>query len=116
MNFSNPLFYLSLSLALTFIVAGFIQLKFPPKEINHLYGYRTKLSMKSLEHWRFAQKYSAKLMVISSVIFSLLSIVSLFLKEFEELQIILGLGLLLGLTIVGYFLTERKLKEKFGND
>ena len=45
---------------LIFLIAGYIQHRFPPKKINHLYGYRTSASMKSQESWDFAQEYSAK--------------------------------------------------------
>ena len=48
---------------LIFLLAGVIQQRFPPKKINHLYGYRTATSMKSQESWNFAQQYSAKKMM-----------------------------------------------------
>lgn len=48
---------------LIFLLAGWIQLRFPPKKINHLYGYRTATSMRNLEVWTFAQRYSAQKMM-----------------------------------------------------
>ncbi|WP_340067170.1 SdpI family protein [Ascidiimonas aurantiaca] len=33
---------------------------FPPKEINALYGYRTKRSSKNETNWRFAQRHFAR--------------------------------------------------------
>ena len=59
MTFDNPLFLIPVMTGVIFIVAGWIMMKFPPKDINSLYGYRTKNSMKNKERWAFAQKYSA---------------------------------------------------------
>jgi len=56
------------------IIAGLIQLIFPPKKINNIYGYRTPRSMKNIEGWNFAQKLSAKLMISIGVILCLLII------------------------------------------
>ena len=36
--------------------------KFPPKKINHFYGYRTRKSMRDQESWDFAQAYSSRQM------------------------------------------------------
>ena len=57
---TNPLVLILCISGLIFLLAGFIQQRFPPKKINHLYGYRTSNSMKSQESWDFAQEYSAK--------------------------------------------------------
>lgn len=38
--------------------------KFPPKEINALYGYRTKRSFKSQTHWDYAQRFVSKYWLI----------------------------------------------------
>lgn len=38
--------------------------RFPPKEINALYGYRTKQSSKSQRHWDFAQRFFSKYWLI----------------------------------------------------
>lgn len=48
---------------LIFLLAGWIQRRFPPKKINPFYGYRTSASMRNLEVWRFAQHYSAHKMM-----------------------------------------------------
>ena len=43
---NNPLFLIPALTGFIFIVAGFIQYKFPPKNINAFYGYRTNRSMR----------------------------------------------------------------------
>jgi len=47
----NPLTLILGVTGLIFYVAGYIQFKYPPKKINHFYGYRTKTSMRSQEVW-----------------------------------------------------------------
>lgn len=42
-----------------FLIVGLIFKRFPPKEINSAYGYRTSFSMKTQETWDEAQRYSA---------------------------------------------------------
>jgi uncharacterized membrane protein len=59
----NPLFITLGSCGIIFIVMGFIMSKKPPKEINHLYGYRTPRAMKNQKIWDYAQVYSAKVMM-----------------------------------------------------
>ena len=39
--FENPLVNITFLCGFLFIIAGYILLKFPPKNINSLYGYRT---------------------------------------------------------------------------
>jgi uncharacterized membrane protein len=58
--FENPLVNITFLCGLLFIIAGYILLKFPPKNINSLYGYRTSSSMENQEKWDFAQNYSSK--------------------------------------------------------
>jgi len=45
------------------LMVSFIFVKFPPKKINYIYGYRTKRSMANQEIWKVANTYSARLMV-----------------------------------------------------
>src|SRR5690606_36831666 len=62
-----------LCVGILFILAGAILYVFPPKEINGLYGYRTSSSMKNQQKWDFAQKYSAQIMMLTGLIFSLIA-------------------------------------------
>jgi len=64
MPLDNPLFLVPIITAPFLILAGFIMLKWPPKKINSLYGYRTKRSMKNQENWDFSQVLSAKKLVL----------------------------------------------------
>lgn len=80
----------------------------PPKKINYLYGYRTSNSMKNIENWNLANKYSANLMLISMLLLLLVSYI-LELLNIEATNWLIGLLLLsLGIMI---FLTEEKIKQ-----
>lgn len=46
--FENPLFLIPITSGPLFMIAGLVLLKFPPKKINSLYGYRTNSSMKNI--------------------------------------------------------------------
>jgi uncharacterized membrane protein len=110
----NPGFVILGSCGFIFFISGLIQLKFPPKDINSLYGYRTKSSMKSKEAWNFAQKYSAKISIWIGTIMILLGIVSFLFpiisNDFQVLISLLIIFISVGLLI---FSTEKKLKQKF---
>ena len=41
---------------------------FPPKEINAIYGYRTKRASKDINSWNFAQKYFSKRWILIPII------------------------------------------------
>ena len=43
--------------------AGWMIWKNPPKTINAMYGYRTKMSSLNQNTWRFAQEYAGRLWV-----------------------------------------------------
>lgn len=98
---------------LIFVIAGFIQHRFPPKKINHLYGYRTSASMKSQESWDFAQQYSAKKMIeIGSYIITLG-----LLSWIVDLQLPCPVGISITSVTVGpiimLFKVESELKKRF---
>jgi uncharacterized membrane protein len=87
----------------------------PPKTINFIYGYRTKRSMSSQEHWDFAHLYSGKLMLILGVVLFFLALLSLFVKIQLEapLSILLAVSIcIIGMAIVIYK-TEKALKNRF---
>jgi len=100
-----------LLLGLIFVLAGLGMLIFPPKKINSIYGYRTKSSMKNIERWNFAQRYSARLFILLGVIFPLTSIIGLLvnLDESTSVVIVFCLMFLFSGTII--FATEKKLKD-----
>ncbi len=46
-----------LFLSLFYIGTGALIYKYPPKQVNNVLGYRTNMSMKNEETWKFANVY-----------------------------------------------------------
>ena len=61
MGFSIYMFVCNLLIPVLMIVAGRMMWKNPPKNINGVYGYRTTMSMKNMDTWKFAHEHSGKL-------------------------------------------------------
>lgn len=61
MGFWLFLFIADLLIPATMIGFGYVFQHHPPKEINSVYGYRTSMSMKNVDTWRFAHRYCGKL-------------------------------------------------------
>ncbi len=113
MNFSNSLLLILSVTGLVFILGGYIFFKFPPKKINHLYGYRTKTSMESQEKWNFSQRYSAKEMIKQGVYMLLIGILGYFINPSENIGVPLAIGVLIFCCVTLFIKTERELKNNF---
>ena len=116
LTFDNPLFLIPSTSGLIFMLAGFIMLKFPPKKINSLYGYRTNSSMKNKERWDFSQKYSAIEMIKLAGILTLSSIIGLIYNPDGKLGMFLGLGLMILMVVFLLIRVENAIKNKFRNE
>jgi uncharacterized membrane protein len=99
-----------------FMVMGMIMKKFPPRQINGFYGYRTSSSMKSQDRWDFAQAYSANEMITLGFILLLTSPAGLALNLSEVSEIALGLGLMIMIVVLLIVRTEKAIQRKFGRD
>jgi uncharacterized membrane protein len=93
-----------------FAVAALISLKFPPKIINSIYGYRTSRSMKNQENWDFAQRFSSQLMLKQGLIMLLLAFILAVLPIPIEVATLISLLLLLTSVINLFVQTEKRLK------
>jgi uncharacterized membrane protein len=101
-----PLFIVGFVFALT----AFITLKFPPKKINSIYGYRTSRSMKNQENWDLAQRFSSQLMLKQGLITLLLALILAVLPIPIEIATLISLLLLLTSVINLFVQTEKRLK------
>lgn len=101
-----PLFLVGLA----FSIAAFITMKFPPKKINGIYGYRTSRSMKSQENWDIAQRYSSRLMLKQGLVVLAIAGLLNVLPLPEEVAAIISVALLILSVIVLFVQTEKKLK------
>ena len=110
-----PLTLLCFLLGVVFLIGAQITLRYPPKKINSLYGYRTKNSMKSQQHWDFAQRYSSIKMKALGLIYLLMGGLFYFLN-YESVAV----GLLIGITTVPPLVlllqTEKAIKTQFPKD
>lgn len=98
-----------------FCITGLITYFFPPKKINHLYGYRTTASMKSQEVWDFAQRLSSFKMMQAGIFLILVSCSKLFTNFFIEQELIVSL-VSLGIAVLFIFISvEKAIKNKFYN-
>jgi uncharacterized membrane protein len=109
----NPLFFIPTSSGLIFIIAGIILLKFPPKKINGIYGYRTSSSMKTQLRWDFAQIYSSKETIKLGFLLALFGLIGLIYHPNEKTGMILGMGFLISMVIVLLTRVEFAIKKKF---
>lgn len=107
-----------LLIPLTMIFFGWILFRKTPKEINYLYGYRTKRSMMNEETWRFANQYFGKVWYLCGLISVPLSVTAIALvlgKGTETVGTIGGIITMLQMIpLVGAIIpTEIALKKNF---
>lgn len=115
MEWTADLLQLPLLCGIIFMIAGLVLYVFPPKKINSLYGYRTSGSMKSLERWHFAQRFSALKMMQGSVLLLFSSFLGLLIKIKGEMALIPGVLFTLLVVFFVLYSTEKALKNKFPN-
>ena len=118
MGFSIFILIMVLLIPLTMIFFGWLLCRKTPKEINYVYGYRTKRSMMNEETWRFANQYSGKawyLCGLISVPLSMMAITIVLGKGTETVGTIGGIITMLQMIpLVGAIIpTEIALKKNF---
>ncbi len=112
-NLENDLFLLLFLTGTVFVVVGLFMLKFPPKDINGLYGYRTSSSMKNQERWDFSQIYAAKEMMKIGAIKLVIGLLALLFFPSEIVGVILGLGVLIVSCVLLVVRVEPVINNKF---
>jgi uncharacterized membrane protein len=110
-----------LLIPLVMMISGWMMWKHCPKRINWFYGYRTALSMKNMDTWRFAHDYCGKSWLKMGLIMLLPSILlSIPFYHTSVARIgILGLvvnAVQLVVLFVSVYRTERALKRTFFSD
>ena len=115
MPWDNPLFWIPIISGPVFVLAGWILLKYPPKAINGLYGYRTPSSMKNQERWDFAQPYSAKALMKWGGLLTPCGLIGLFYHPSETIAVILGLAFMVSAVILLIVQVEKAIQKRFGD-
>ena len=118
MGFWIFMFIMVLLIPLTMIFFGWLLCRKTPKEINYVYGYRTKRSMMNEETWRFANQYFGKAWCFCGLILAPLSVMAIALvlgKGTETVGTIGGIITMLQMIpLVGAIIpTEIALKKNF---
>jgi len=98
-----------------FIFAGLIMMKYPPKEINHFYGYRMPSVMKSQERWDFAQKFSSVKSFQLGVVLFVVSFLNPLIGINQLQSCIIGIGVMILGCAYMVFVTEKAIKKNFPN-
>lgn len=88
---------------------------YPPKKINHMYGYRTRRSMASQEKWDFANRLNLKLFWWITLILFLLGCAVHYTMTFGVAQMTLYLAMVVLLVLI-IPITERALKKEFEDE
>lgn len=111
----------SLLIPAIMIIVGFIFSHKAPDNINYIYGYRTKRSMRNKETWDFAHKYCGKLWrVLGFILLIITCVVMLFFIKASKNTVgnagifvtYIHLAVLIGSIIP----VERALKKNFDNE
>lgn len=97
------------------LLISYIITKHPPKKINHLYGYRTKRSMRNQETWVFANRHSNQLLSKAALLTCTVQVISILITN-EETALLIGAIVLVTTLIYSVFLTEKTLKNRFDKE
>ena len=103
--------YMALGYCAFMLLLGWLLKKFPPKKINHLYGYRTQRSMKNQATWEVANTYS-------SLVFFKVSLYSFFIPVglyflYPQLNVLITIVTNTLLLLCVIYSTEKQLKTRF---
>ena len=108
----------SLLVPVIVIITGRMMWKHYPKNINGLIGYRTTLSMRNIDTWKFANEYCGRLwyrigilMLIFSIIICLLFFKASYNTAFMASLILIAIQCII--LVATIFPTENALKREF---
>jgi len=103
--------YIALGYCAFMLLLGWLLKKFPPKKINHLYGYRTQRSMKNQATWEAANTYSTLVFFKISLYSFFIPVVLYFL--FPQLNVLITIITNTLLLLYVLYATEKYLKSRF---
>jgi uncharacterized membrane protein len=108
----NEIYILPLIVGLVTMLVSWITLRYPPKKINIIYGYRTVRSMRSQEQWDKAQRLASRYFGISGLCMLLGGLVIWLAGNYisETTGGVLVVAMLLAALFTPIYLIEKKLK------
>lgn len=121
MGFWIFMLIMNMLLPAVMIYFGVRFVKKPPKDINMIYGFRTKRSMMNRDTWEFAHRYCGKIWRVIGVVLLTLSIVAMVLvmnKDIKSVGIYGSMicGVQIVVVIISLIPTNRALKNNFDED
>lgn len=106
---------------LTMLLCGVWMLRRPPKDINHLLGYRTRRSMKNQQTWDFAHRMCGKVWTIGGAAMLLPSVIVPILvqrgdpdRDAALLQVLTGVQIVV--LLLSVWPVERALRRHFDDN
>lgn len=107
-----------LLIPLVMVLCGRYFIKKAPKNINYLFGYRTELSMKNKETWKFAHGYIGNIWLKWGLVLLPVSVFVLAFVVGKDEDIIGTLGTIITVVqlvpiLASIILTEKALKKNF---
>lgn len=108
---NEKLIWMHLALGPLVLILAVVMMLFPPGKINHLYGYRTLRSMKNQQAWDFANRFSARYMVVAAVVVCLVQISTIMWLSLKQSFVVSAICMTVALISV-IPVTEWKLREK----
>lgn len=103
------------------IITGRLMWKHCPKEINGIYGYRTKRSRQNQVTWKFAHEYFGKLSFKSGIVALILSIIVFipFMNSSKGTIALAGMIICIlqcAVMLISIAITENALKKAFTDE
>lgn len=107
-----------LLIPITMIIFGRLFKVKPPQKINPLFGYRTSMSMKNMDTWRFAHYTAGTFWFLAGIVILPITVVSMLMVIQQPVQLVGTVGgVLVVIQIIflisDIFYTERQLKKNF---
>ena len=93
--------------SLILLVVGLAYFFFPPKGINHIYGYRTPSSTKNDRNWEVANKLASRIFLGVSILMTLLLYINTE-QKFMDSDDLFIISFLSGVAII-FIVVETKL-------
>ena len=121
MCFFITMFVCNLLIPLIMIIGGYLMWKKPPRNINSVMGYRTAMSKKNMDTWKFAHDYCGRLWLKLGLIILVPSIVAQipFVHADDDTIGLMTLVLMmvqLAVVVASIFPVEKALKQTFDKD
>ena len=106
--------FLHLLPGLLVLLIGCILYRWPPRNINWFYGFRTHYSMRNEENWHEANSYYARLIIVIGFVSLCVSLACFYIWPLP-LSLLVPLGFMLMLFAASIVLTNEHLKRKYGD-